>query len=1678
MKFVRKVMRKEMHRRSAVQGKIRGEKILRLTMASLVAMQSMAPIAALATENNITRVDGTKVSFEGGKADVYAEKVQGDLGINRFTDFSVADKNTANMYFKEQGGTTEAANLVNFVSNQIDIAGTVNALKGSEVGGNLYFVSPKGMVVSGSGVINAGSLTVATPGTEYFEKMKLDPTATVDPTQKDQQPTTVNIFDKNLTSDQLTTIMTKYTADTLVPATIALNSTGSIAIAGKVNVKTAATLMAGTVNVGSTGIVRNAMDFSQITNLNSTDETYANDKRLTLTADESGAITLRGVSETTVDGTVDAGNGAAIVKAENDVTVDLTAEDASKASVVNLDVAASTATVTVNGNVKGASVDVSAKATATFKGNIVNKPAEKKEDSAEDKAKNDEKTEKIAEGAKKTGAMKKISDTAKKFFDKVNVLMDESAAAATVTVGQNAKVESTTGDTKITANSAVNNDLSLTIQPTVTKKSGDKESKSSDVRATYLAGASIYNGSTSAAAVTVAGDVKAKGNLTISADAANTSKVATTIKKANAEEATSYMNAVVNVVSHTTAAAVNLAEGAKISAEGALKATANTDTSLDISGKIATDNKAVVSTAVNLVGTETSAGVNVDTTLTGASVEMSAKNTVSKLDITTDNAYEAAGSDDSSSGGASGGGSGDASGGSGDTPAADAPVAENVIDAEAAPPAAEGETSAADALKALLGSDEESQEKESGILAANKDADEKAAATSGDTDAVKAEKGTTETDTEKKTEMKGDGATEEAQKQSSEEKEKKEEEKKKTGWNEYVDIGASVMVGNFKNAATVDIGEKGQIVSTGDATVKADTELVKSSINTVNTLLNTNTDTKAVVSAAVAVKNMKNNASVILSGAETKHEIIKAGGAVNLSANVVDQPADAKDDKQEATMVTQAFVATDVGDEGKTVIPFGATGTVGIEKVTGNANVYIGKNAKVTAGGAATVESSVSGQDIMQAGKEGIKKEEKKGEDGEKKEEEKLDPSSSGNKVGIGGTVAIQNRYMNGKTEVASGAEISAGDIVISSKNTTTAAVSSLGGAKTSNVGVTGMVAYMGGESNARVLVDSGASLQASVKGTGETATKGSVSVSAENTSTIINKAGLADISKGAAIGASVGVVSYDVLSEAKIKNLSGAENPTAGTFSGTAFTVASTNASTIKNSTVAGVTSGDETEPDEKKDTESQDSAGGAALKVRDEKTEEGGDSSEKAIELSKVSVSSEGKKEETTVKDPSAPSEADTEVAKDADGNADTQSDEKTDAQKKANSTVNIAAAGAVSWNDVKTSAISEMSGITVTGVGDAAAVSVTAKDTSNIAADSGATALIKEGKEGETTKFGATLAGGVAGNDVLKTTRATMDGVTLQKMASVTNSATNSGTQQATGMSVGTGQKAGKGFTAVASASVNYATNRVAAEMKNVTAGGVVTNMAMDSDIQIAGGLSKAKTMQTVGAGAAVAINKVKNDISALISGGAYGSETAPAVVTNVALSDLTQIGGAASIGIAEGKDAYLGLNAAVAVNTVKNNLAATIENATIYGAAVTNLAQDGIAPGSEAQSQLIGSIKEMLNAAKSQLGDSIKEMVKEGFDALANDTAEAVGKEVGLKTDANGDPTTTGEAKEDKESQVDYNVEDYVGLAKTLTNFGNVISTGAFSLSAKSNYSAAAAVSYANIQNDIKGVRPIR
>ena len=120
--------------------------------------------AGIVRVDNITlpnSLDKTYLQNGSNVAHIYAEQASGDVGLNRFKTFEVGAGQIANLYFKTSPTDTNHLNtLVNTVQNQISISGTVNAIRNGQVGGNLYFISPSGMVVGSSGVINAGSLTV------------------------------------------------------------------------------------------------------------------------------------------------------------------------------------------------------------------------------------------------------------------------------------------------------------------------------------------------------------------------------------------------------------------------------------------------------------------------------------------------------------------------------------------------------------------------------------------------------------------------------------------------------------------------------------------------------------------------------------------------------------------------------------------------------------------------------------------------------------------------------------------------------------------------------------------------------------------------------------------------------------------------------------------------------------------------------------------------------------------------------------------------------------------------------------------------------------------------------------------------------------------------------------------------------------------------------------------------------------------------------------------------------------------------------------------------------------------------------------------------------------------------------------------------------------------------------
>ncbi|HBK27169.1 MAG TPA: hypothetical protein DDY92_01150, partial [Dialister sp.] len=135
--------------------------VLRSVMALGVAMSSFMGMVETVTANGITDTNGKEL-MNNNKADIWAQDSSGKVGLNKFKDFNVAGNQTANLYFQKKDSSEILDTLVNTVENRIDIQGTVNAIRDNKIGGNLYFLSPKGMVIGAGGIINAGSLTAIT----------------------------------------------------------------------------------------------------------------------------------------------------------------------------------------------------------------------------------------------------------------------------------------------------------------------------------------------------------------------------------------------------------------------------------------------------------------------------------------------------------------------------------------------------------------------------------------------------------------------------------------------------------------------------------------------------------------------------------------------------------------------------------------------------------------------------------------------------------------------------------------------------------------------------------------------------------------------------------------------------------------------------------------------------------------------------------------------------------------------------------------------------------------------------------------------------------------------------------------------------------------------------------------------------------------------------------------------------------------------------------------------------------------------------------------------------------------------------------------------------------------------------------------------------------------------------
>ncbi|MBR1461424.1 leukotoxin LktA family filamentous adhesin, partial [bacterium] len=146
-----------------------GKKSIALTLSALFITMQMLPLKAIATE--ITGVTGNNGVYNINPTDWITGT---DIGYRKYTNFDLSQGDVANLIF--QYGPHDIETFINMVDNKININGIVNSMRdGSFYNGKAIFVSPNGMIIGASGVLNVGSLGVYTPTTSVYNNYKNNP---------------------------------------------------------------------------------------------------------------------------------------------------------------------------------------------------------------------------------------------------------------------------------------------------------------------------------------------------------------------------------------------------------------------------------------------------------------------------------------------------------------------------------------------------------------------------------------------------------------------------------------------------------------------------------------------------------------------------------------------------------------------------------------------------------------------------------------------------------------------------------------------------------------------------------------------------------------------------------------------------------------------------------------------------------------------------------------------------------------------------------------------------------------------------------------------------------------------------------------------------------------------------------------------------------------------------------------------------------------------------------------------------------------------------------------------------------------------------------------------------------------------------------------------------------------
>jgi len=1431
----------------------------RLLLASLVMAAGVFAYPLDLGEAAIVRENGTVLDASGLVHNIDPEKVvSNDFAYNRFKEFDLNQGHIANLRFGE------ASTLANLVNKQININGIVNAVKNGNIDGHLIFLSPDGIAVGSSGVINAGQFTGLVPTRTDFDALYNTP------------------------------------ASITLAAVNALN-TGSFAtgkkveVSGKINTHSGVMLGAGIINIQDGAVLQStkSLDFTQLVNIKNGDtiQTNAGLGGLTAVEGSGGDIIIMAKQESAVKDTKITKDQSGNDQTEanpirwKDRSTDLSA-------AINIGTDAATKGVSINSS--AGAVKLTAESTSTY------------EDSTPMTLTDTLKGIVLGEDTIVDGLLNKLASKEASANKYLYVNYSGKKNKSAINIGQKSSLEGQSID--IAATSKVEIKQSVAVPSQGKDSNGNSVENTSAMPVAAVAISRVYN----TADVVIDGNLTANGADAETGDgikiAANADTKAELSATAGGGANTSAVVGVAVLTGDTKSkVTVNAPTDATALTASNGRVSVGADSTSDINVNVnAVGQSSYVVSNVGVVNYDTNADVLMERSINAGAVDIKAATNTTGMKLTVDNEAKTDASDKKNT--------------------AEASQEEQNQDDEAA----NAEKNKPDSEKSQ---DEKNSEKKSidpnkVLKDANVDTNDAKTNDAAGTDGKGGVK-----DVKDKLEGTNEGG----------------DNAKK---NSAFGLGAAVGVVSNKNDANITIGKNAVITATkvsdavdGSVKVSADSLMTASKENEDSLgfkVNNTQANANAEIGAAVLVSNVKNDVKIVLDNEGDKSAQIK-GTEVSLDASAGMGKYNKTENEVKDSTLSYNVSAKGTA-ENDTPSKFALDGSVGINTLKNNAVVLAGQKSKVDG-------SSVKLSADATTNAEGT-----------------YGATEENGKVGIGATVGLQNIRGNALVMTGKGAEIKGTESIEASASNSMDLKNQVKNAgKGDSIGVSGMVALSYGDSNSVVSLDDETNL-----------TTGLATITSTNATNIDNSARSESTGQNGAkaFGIGVGIVNYDVNSLAMISdngsgitaplgNTTDAEkaakkiyedgalarsiagdtlagklgnktaNGTKGSITTGGLVGAAITTGMIQNDAKAKVVTASSNDGDE---NERQDSE--KWTKWSKQGTE--GANEAKTNTQNLENTQEEGENHDVTSQNESAAPNAtgvmgEASRAADPDGTNNTADDgaaPTANSHESAGASIGIEGSVALTFLGGRTDAV--LDNVTVKNGTEAepapvAAVSLSGMDFLGSITMGGTNIKHSVNADSSETKVG--IGGTFAMNSSNRDVDSLIRNTDMPMALMVSNSASKIGIEVAAGMGVSTAEGDGANINGAGVVYYNKAKQDIQALMlNNNVMGASLSNKAISTDFQIAGGLSGIKgsgANTNVGVGGAVAISQLENNLSSGIIGGNY---TVSSSVDVEAQKGTTQINGA----LAGTKGGY-GFEGAFAYGSTKNNTHAYIDGATVTGLA---------------------------------------------------------------------------------------------------------------------------------------------